>query len=182
MELKVIVNPIHGTGPARGLLSNLFYASGYNFYLRDSRLHTDDLLIRRKLAELLEECRCHLSVLEAAFRARVRLFAGPPTAATIEPLESAQRDLEAMRAAVHGAELSRMETFAEHQGDARGMLRRLVALDGEALLALVTLRDAIMKFDDGAAAAAGAPNLLRTCSFNSLWSRRAALLSADYAS
>ena len=53
MELRVIINPIDGTGPARGLLSNLFYAAGYNFYQRANRLPVDDLLIRRKLAELL---------------------------------------------------------------------------------------------------------------------------------
>ena len=103
MELRVIINPIDGTGPARGLLSNLFYAAGYNFYQRANRLPVDDLLIRRKLAELLEESRVHLSALEVAFRVRMRGFAGPPTAATIHALEGAQRDLEAMHAAVHNA-------------------------------------------------------------------------------
>ncbi|HEY1890491.1 MAG TPA: hypothetical protein VGG63_08790 [Steroidobacteraceae bacterium] len=181
MELKVSINPIDGAGPARGLLSNLFYAAGYNFYQRASRLPVDDLLIRRKLAELLEESRVHLSALEAAFRVRMRGFAGPPTAATSLALEGAQRDLETMHAAVGNAALGEPEHFPPHWREGAAMLQRLVALDGEALLALVTLRDAIMKFDDGAAAAAGTPNLLRACGFNTLWSRREALLSADSA-
>lgn len=181
MELKVIVNPINGTGPARGLLSNLFYAAGYNFYRRANRLRVDDLLIRRKLAELLEEPRVHLNALEVAFRVRVRGFAGPPTALTIHALEDAQRDLEVMYAAVRSAEAGELERFHSPQREEGGTLQWLVALDGEALLALVTLRDAIMKFDDGAAAAAATPNLLRACGFNALWSRREALLSADFA-
>jgi hypothetical protein len=182
MELKVIVNPISGTGPARGLLSNLFYAGGDNFYRRESLLRADDLLIRRKLAELLEESRRHLRVLEAAFRVRVRLFAGPPTAAAIEGLESAQRDLDAMQATVRNAALGEMECFLRRQRAGREALERLVALDGAALLALVTLRDAIVRFDDGAQAAAGTSNLLSASGFHSLWRCRQALLAADFAS
>lgn len=182
MELKVIVNPISGTGPARGLLSNLFYADGYNFYRRESRLRLDDLLIRRKLAELLEECRLHLRALEAAFRARTRLFAGPPTAATFQALESAQRDLDAMQAAVRNAALQEPRCFPRQQREGRDALERLVALDGEALLALVTLRDAIVRFGDGAQAAAGTCNLLLASGFDSLWRRREALLVAESAS
>lgn len=181
MELRVIVNPLNGTGPARALLSNLFYAGGYNFYRRGSGLCADDLLIRGKVAELLQESCIHLSGLEAAFRIRMRPFAGPPTAATIHALEGAQRDLEAMSATVRNTELGELEHFPPDRREEPGILRRLVTLDGEALLALVTLRDAIMRFDDGAAAAAGTPNLLRVCDFNALWSRREALLSADCA-
>ena len=60
MELKVITNPINGTGPARWLLSNLFYGCGYNFYRCEGELRADDLLIRGKLGQLLRECREHL--------------------------------------------------------------------------------------------------------------------------
>ena len=53
-----------------------------------------------------------------------------------------------------------------------------MALDGEALLALVTLRDAIARFDNGAVAAVGVGSLLRVSDFGALWSRRQAMLSA----
>jgi hypothetical protein len=182
MELRVIVNPIREIGPARRLLSNLFYAGGYNFYRRENRLHTDDLLVRRKLTELLRESRYHLRALETAFRIRTRRFAGLPTATAIEALECAQRDLDAMEATVRNAELGEMGHFPEHRREERGPLERLVALDGEALLALVTLRDAIVRFQDGAAAAAGTADLLWASGFNALWSRREALLSADFGS
>ena len=178
MELKVIVNPISETGPAGRLLSNLFYACGYNFYRRGNQQDVDDLVIRGKLTELLEESRVHLSALEAAFRLRARLFAGPPPAATLEALECAQRDLDAMQAAIRNAAAG-MERFPQSPGAAGGALEKLVALDGEAVLALVKLRDAIVRFDNGAAAAAGTGNLLGASGFNALWSRREALLAAD---
>ena len=61
--------------------------------------------------------------------------------------------------------LGELAHFPPHRREETVMLQRLVALDGEALLALVTLRDSIMRFDDGAAAAAGTASLLRACGF-----------------
>lgn len=178
MELRVIVNPINETGPGRRLLSNLFYGCGYTFYRRESRQGVDDLLIRSKLTELLQEARSHLGALERAFRLRARLFASPPAAATMDALECAQRDLDAMEAAIRNAAAASAEWFPRPHREECGMLQRLVALDGEAVLALVTLRDAIVRFDTLAAAAAGTSNLLGASGFNALWSRRQALLAA----
>jgi len=67
VELKVIINPIDQAGPARRLLSNLFYGWGYNFYRRENELHTDDLLIRGKLSQLLRDSRMHVALLHGAF-------------------------------------------------------------------------------------------------------------------
>ena len=53
MELKVITNPIDQAGPARRLLSNLFYGWGYNFYRVENQLRADDQLVRSKAAWLL---------------------------------------------------------------------------------------------------------------------------------
>jgi hypothetical protein len=58
----------------------------------------------------------------------------------------------------------------------RATVQQLVALDGEVLLALVTLRDAIARLDDGSTAAATTGDLLRASDFGALWSRREALL------
>ena len=173
MELKVIVNPLDGAGPGRRLLSNLFYGCGYNFYRCERQLHADDLLIRGKLGQLLQECRAHLRSLEAALRDRQR---APQDASKSQAISRAQLDLAAMETAVSTAKLPEMSRIHQRHREERGMLAKLVALDGEVLLALVTLRDAITRLDDAAAAAAATGNLLRDSGFSALWSRREALL------
>jgi hypothetical protein len=186
MELKVITNPINGRGPARWLLSNLFYGCGYNFYRCEGELRADDLLIRGKLAHLLQECREHLRRLEAAFRREHRAppgrdyaFLHPASVATAQTLLAAQRDLQGMEAAVHTAPLPQLARIRRRQREERGTLEKLVMLDGEMLLALVTLRDAVARLDDGAAAAAKVGSLLGASDFSALWRRREALLAGD---
>jgi hypothetical protein len=186
LELKVIVNPLDGTGPGKRLLSNLFYGCGYNFYRRASELCADDKVIRGKLSELLRECRVHLSVLEAAFRRQHRplpdrdySFLGPQALVMAQALSIAQRDLQTMETAIHTATLPERDRLHQpHRGE-RDTLERLVALDGEVLLALVTLRDAVARLKDGPAAAARMGDLLRASDFGVPWSRREALLSGD---
>jgi hypothetical protein len=183
MELKVITNPIDQAGPARRLLSNLFYGWGYNFYRREDELDADDLLIRGKLSQLLHDSHAHLASLHAAFvrqhRAAGRIgLHGNPGAADIErTLERAQRELQAMEMVVLTAAAPEAGCIRRQDRGEGGAVAKLVALDGEALLALVTLRDAIARFDNGAAAAAGIDCLLRASAFSALWSRRQALLS-----
>jgi len=183
MELKVITNPIDQAGPARRLLSNLFYGCGYNFYRCEHELQADDLLIRGKLSQLLGESRMHLVSLQTAF-ARKHLpgrDGGPANPGAVEMgrvLERAQRELQAMEMAVASAAAPEVGRIRRHDREAGGALAKLVALDGEALLALVTLRDAIARFDNGAVAAVGVGSLLRVSDFGALWSRRQALLSA----
>lgn len=185
MELRVISNPIGAAGPSRWLLSNLFYGCGYSFYRGGDRLGVDDLLIRGKLGQLLEESRRHLSALAAALQ-RKHLSRGPygslvsaGAAATAEALERAQRHLEAMEAVVRAPAVRQEGGLPPRPGRERGTLERLVALDGEAVLALVTLRDAIARIDDGVAAAATIGGLLRASDFGALWSRREALLAGE---
>jgi hypothetical protein len=184
LELKVIVNPLDGTGPGKRLLSNLFYGCGYNFYRRASELCADDIVIRGKLSELLRECRVHLSVLETAFRRENRplpdrdySFLSPQAVATAQALLVAQRDVQAMEVAIHNATVPASERLHQRHRGERETLEKLVALDGEVLHALVTLRDASFRLKDGPTAAAKMGDLLRTSDFDALWSRREALLS-----
>jgi hypothetical protein len=185
VELKVIINPIQEAGPAKRLLSNLFYGCGYNFYRRASELCADDMVIRGKLSQLLRECRAHLSSLEAAFRQQHRVlgrdysFLSPDAVTTDQALLGADRDLQAMEMAIRTATVPERERLHQRYRGERGILEKLVALDGEVLLALVTLRDAVARLQDGAAAAARVGNLLQACGFGALWSRREALLSGD---
>lgn len=162
MELKVIVNPLAGAGPAKRLLSNLFYGWGYSFYRCEGKLGADDLLIRGKLYQLLGECRAHLRSLE-------------PAAAT-QALLHAQRELEGMETAIRTSRAPDTSRVHRQALDERTTVQQLVALDGEVLLALVTLRDAIARLQDGSAAAATTGDLLRATDFDILWSRREALL------
>lgn len=187
MELKVIINPIGGTGPAKRLLSNLFYGCGYTFYRLGNELHADDLLIRGKLRQLLRECRAHLSALEAAFRREHRAqpdrdyaFLNPAAVLTAQALLHAQRDLESMESAIETGLLPEMSLIPQRRREGAGMLDELVALDGEMVLALVTLRDAVARLDNGPAAAARIENLLRASDFSALWDRREALLSGVF--
>lgn len=188
MELKVIINPIDGAGPAKRLLSNLFYGCGYNFYRCERQLRTDDLLIRGKLRQLLVECRSHLISLELAFRREHRAqpgrdyaFLNPAALPTAQALLRARRDLELMEMAVRTARATDMGHIHKRHREERGILEKLVALDGEVLLALVTLRDSVAKLEDGAAAAVAMGNLLRASDFTVLWSRRESLLTGESA-
>lgn len=186
MELKVIVNPLDGTGPGKRLLSNLFYGCGYNFYRRASELCADDMVLRGKLSELLRECRVHLGVLETGFRREHRplpdrdySFLSPQAVVTAQALLIAQRALQTMETAIHTATVPERDRLPQHHRGERDTLEKLVALDGEVLLALVTLRDAVAKLKDGPAAAARVDNLLRASEFSALWARREALLLAN---
>jgi hypothetical protein len=183
MELKVITNPIDQAGPARRLLSNLFYGWGYNFYRREDELDADDLLLRGKLSQLLHDCHAHLASLHAAFVRRHLApgrgggHANPGVIDMVRTLERAQRELQAMEMLVLNAAAPEADCIRRQEREQGGAVAKLVALDGEALLALVTLRDAIARFDDGAAAAVGIDAVLRASGFSALWSRRQALLS-----
>ena len=185
MELKVIVNPIEGAGPAKRLLSNLFHGCGYSFYLSESRLRLDDLLVRVKLHQLVRESHAHLRLLEAAFRAdhprsnQDHPYPDPYDVAELQALQRAARELKAMETAIAGAEVPEFRPVDQRMSQDRGTLEQLVILDGETLLALVTLRDAVARFTDGTSAAAAMDDLLRASNFNALWSRRDALLTAE---
>lgn len=165
------------------MLSNLFYGWGYNFYRRENELHADDLLIRGKLSQLLRDSRMHVALLHGAFlrkhlpRGRGLSFPNPGAVGMGMALERARQELEAMEIAVRTAAAPEMGQVGRHDREERGTLTALVALDGEALHALLTLRDAIARYDDGAEAAAGIDELLRASHFAALWSRRQALLA-----
>lgn len=185
MELKVIINPIEGAGPAKRLLSNLFHGYGYSFYRSESRLRLDDLLVRVKLHQLIRESHVHLTLLEATFRhdhptsGPEHPYADPHAIATVQTLQRAARDLKAMETAISGAAVPELRPTDQCGGAQRGTLEQLVILDGETLLALVTLRDAVARLSDGAAAAAAIDDLLRTSNFSHLWSCREALLTGE---
>lgn len=185
MELKVIINPIEEAGPAKRLLSNLFYGCGYNFYRRTSELCADDMVIRGKLSQLLRESRGHLTSLEAAFRQQHRVldrdysFLSPDAIPTAQALLDAQRHLQAMEMAIRTATVPERDRLRQRSREERGTLEKLVIMDGEVLLALVTLRDAVARLKDGRAAAADMDSLLRATDFDTLWNRREALLLGE---
>lgn len=185
MELKVIVNPVAGAGPAKRLLSNLFYGCGYNFYRCERRLPADDLLIRGKLRQLLGECRAHLRSLEAAFWSERRppgrdyAFLNADAVVTAQALLDAQRAIEAMETTILIAAAPETSRIHQRDREERGTLGKIVAVDGDVLLALVTLRDAIARLEHGTAAATSMNELLRASDFAALWTRREALLSGQ---
>jgi hypothetical protein len=184
MELRVITNPIDQAGPARRLLSNLFYGWGYNFYRREDDLQADDLLIRAKLSQLLCDSRTRVLSLHAAFVRRLLppdrggARANPGIVDMERALESAERELQTLEMAVVSAAAPEPGRIRRRDPEQLATLAKLVALDGETLLALVTLRDAIARFEDGAAAALGIDGLLRASDFGALWSRRQAMLAS----
>lgn len=185
MELKVIVNPVGGAGPAKGLLSNLFYACGYNFYRCERQLPADDLLIRGKLRQLLGDCRAHLRSLEAAFWSEHRApdrdyaFLTADAVVTAQALLDAQRAIEAMETAILIAAAPETSRIHQRHREERGTLEKIVEVDGNVLLALVTLRDAIARLEHGTAAVTSMNQLLRASDFAALWTRREALLSGQ---
>ena len=184
MEMKTTPNPIEAAGPAKRVLSNLFYGWGYNFYRRENQLRADDLLIRGKLSELLGECRTHLGSLESAFRhehlpppTRERPFPDPAAVAAVQALQRRQRDIEALETAVRTAPVPEMDRIYQRHRTERDTLEKLVAADGDLVSAVVTLRDAVIRLD-GAAAAAQETQPVRTSDIQMLWNRREQILSA----
>ncbi|MHB8815158.1 MAG: hypothetical protein ACYDAE_18050, partial [Steroidobacteraceae bacterium] len=108
-------------------------------------------------------------------------FLNPAAVITAQALLCAQRDLEAMESAIRTSVVPAMSSTPQRHRENRGTLEKLVALDGEVVLALVTLRDAVARLDNGPAAAASMDNLLRASDFSALWGRREALLAAGSA-
>ncbi len=184
MELKTTPNPIDAAGPVKQVLSNLFYGWGYNFYRRENQLRADDLLIRDKLSALLGECRAHARDLQAAFRrehlpAPTREHPYPDAAAVsaAQALQRAEQQIEALETAIRNAAVPEMDRIHQRHRDERGTLDALVAVDGELVLAVVGLRDAVTALTDGAAAATEIPRLLHSRDICALWERREQILS-----
>jgi len=185
MELKHVANPIEEAGSTEQVLSNLFYGWGYNFYRRENQLRADDLLIRGKLSELLGECRAHLAALEAAFRrehlpppSREHPFPDAAAVAQAQALQRAQRDIEGLETAVRTAAVPEMDRIHQRHRNEADTLQALVAIDGAMVQAVLALRGAITAIDDGAAAAAAMPGLLKESGLQPLWERRQSTLSA----
>ena len=184
MEMKTTPNPIEAAGPAKRVLSNLFYGWGYNFYRRENQLRADDLLIRGKLSELLGECRAHLGAVEAAFRhehlpppTREHPFPDPAAVAAVQALQHRQRDIEALETAIRNAPVPEMDRIYQRHRTERDTLEKLVAVDGDLVSAVVALRDAVIRLD-GAAAAAQDTGPAGTSDIQMLWNRREQILSA----
>ncbi len=184
MEMKTTPNPIEAAGPAKRVLSNLFYGWGYNFYRRENQLRADDLLIRGKLSELLGECRAHLGSLESSFRhehlpppTREHPFPDPAAVAAVQALQRRQRDIEALETAIRNAPVPEMDRIYQRHRNERDTLEKLVAADGDLVSAVVALRDSVIRVD-GAAAAAQETQPVRTSDIQMLWNRREQILSA----
>ncbi len=184
MELKTAPNPIDSAGPVKQVLSNLFYGWGYNFYRRENQLRADDLLVRGKLSALLGECRKHVNELESGFR-RERLpaptrehpFADPAALATARSLQRSAERLESLETAIRTAPVPEMDRIHQRHRIEGATLEQLIAADGELVLAVVSLRDAVGALQDGATAATELTRLLASGEIRTLWERREQVLS-----
>lgn len=184
MELKNTRNPIDAAGPARQVLSNLFYGWGYNFYRRENQLRADDLLIRSKLSDLLGQSRAHLCALEATFRrehlpppTREHPFPNPAAVASAQALQHAQRDIESLETTIRTASVPEMDRIHQRHREEGDTLEKLVAIDGEMVMAVIALHDAIARLDDGATAAGEVANLMKKNDVGALWKHREQTLS-----
>lgn len=184
MELKTTANPIDGAGAARQVLSNLFYGWGYNFYRIENQLRADDLVIRSKLSELLGQSRAHLAALEGSYR---REHLAPPTrehpfpdiaaVANAQAMQRVQRDIEAIETCIRTAAVPEMDRIHQRHRNEREALEKLVAIDGDLVLTVKELHDAITTLGDGGTAAGEASALLKASGVDSIWRDREKVLS-----
>ncbi|MBD8873208.1 hypothetical protein [Rhodanobacter sp. DHB23] len=185
MELKTTENPIETAGPARQVLSNLFYGWGYNFYRKENQLRADDLLIRGKVSEMLAAMRAHLAGLERDWR-RERLpaptrehpFPDAAAVATAQGLQRAQQGIESLETKVRTAPVPEMDRVMQRHVNERDALERLAAVDGDLVLAAKSALDAVAGLPDPATATAGVAAILAQSGMEALLARRAEVLSA----
>lgn len=185
MELKTVGNPIDAAGPARQVLSNLFYGWGYNFYRKENQLRADDLLIRGKVSEMLSAARAHLAGLERDWR---RAHLPPPTrehpfpdaaaVATAQSLQRAQQAIESLETRVRTAPVPEMDRVMQRHADEGEVLERLAAVDGELVMAAKAMLDAVTEMHDAAAAATGLAPIPQQAGMDALLARRSDVLSA----
>ncbi len=185
MELKTAPNPIDSAGPVKQVLSNLFYGWGYNFYRRENQLRADDLLIRSKLSALLGECRKHARELEASFRrehlpapTREHPFADPAALASAQSLQRAAQQIESLETMIRTAPVPEMDRIHQRHRIEGTTLEQLADVDGQLVLAVVALRDAVVALQDGATAATELNRLLVSSAVRALWEQRERILSA----
>jgi hypothetical protein len=184
MEFKTTDNPIDAAGPVKQVVSNLFYGWGYNFYRRENQLRADDLLIRSKLSELLGQCRAHLAALESAFRhehlpppTRENPFPDSAAVASVQALQRVQHEIESVETAIRTASVPELDRIHQRHRNEAETLQKLVTVDGDLVLAVVTLRDAIDKLDDATKAPGEVVNLLNSTGVREIWKRREQALS-----
>lgn len=184
MELKTTDNPIDSAGPAKQVLSNLFYGWGYNFYRKENQLRADDLLIRAKVSEMLAAIRAHLAGLERDWR-RERLpaptrehpFPDAAAVATAQALQHAQQGVETLETKVRTAPVPEMDRVTQRHVNESDALERLAAVDGELVMAAKSALDAMAGLRDPATAVNEASAILSQSGFEALLARRAEVLS-----
>lgn len=184
MEFKTTDNPIDDAGLAKQVVANLFYGWGYNFYRQENQWRADDLLIRSKLSELLGQCRAHLAALEAAFRrehlpppTREKPFPDSAAVASVQVLQRAQHEIESVETAIRTAAVPEMDRIHQRHRNEAETLQQLAKVDGDMVLAVVKLRDAIDKLDDATKAPEEVRNLLDSTGVREIWKRREQTLS-----
>lgn len=184
MELKTTDNPIESAGPAKQVLSNLFYGWGYNFYRKENQLRADDLLIRAKVSEMLAAMRAHLAALERDWRrehlpapTREHPFPDAAAVSTAQALQRAQQGVEALETKIRTAPVPEMDRVTQRHVNERDALERLAAVDGELVMAAKSALDAAAGLLDPATAANGLSAILAQSGMEALLVRRAEVLS-----
>lgn len=185
MELKTTDNPVDSAGPARQVLSNLFYGWGYNFYRKENQLRADDLLIRAKVSEILSAVRARFAGLERDWRrvhlpapTRERPFPDPAAIATAQGLQRVQQSLESLETKIRAAPVPEMDRVMQRHVGERDALEHLAAVDGKLVMAAQSAFDASTALLDPVTAAEGLYAILARSGMEQLLARRAEVLSA----
>lgn len=184
-ELKGVTNPIDSAGPAKQVLSNLFYGWGYNFYRKENQLRADDLLVRAKVGEMLAAARTHLAALERDWR-RVHLppptrehpFPDPAAVARAQGMQRAQQQIEALELRVRTAGVPEMDRIHQRHREEATTLTQLVEADGTLVLAAKQLGEAVLAEQDAAALTDALPSLIAQSGIESGLAQRQQTLSA----
>ena len=142
----LVDNPIDVAGPVKQTVAMLFYGWGYNWYRQENKLRADDLLIRSKVSDYLQEAGASLASLETAYRVR---HLPPPTRENPlpDPVALAHaRSLQELREAV-GAVETQVRTAPVPETDKiwqryrieKKVLEQLALVDAEMVDAAVSL-------------------------------------------
>lgn len=184
MELKTTENPIDAAGPAKQVLSNLFYGWGYNFYRKENQLRADDLLIRAKVSEMLAAIRAHLAGLERDWRrehlpapTREHPFPDAAAVATAQALQRAQQSVESLETKVRTAPVPEMDRVTQRHVNEHDALERLASVDGDLVMATKSALDASAGLLDPATAASDLSAILVQSGMETLLAQRAEVLS-----
>ncbi len=92
-------------------------------------------------------------------------------------MQRVQRDIEAIETCIRTASVPEMDRIHQRHRNEREALEKLVAIDGDLVLTVKELHDAITTLGDGGTAAGEASALLKASGVDSIWRDREKVLS-----